>query len=277
MGVDVPGCQVSLLVKVVQLFWALVFLSTTSLAFGSDGACQQLIDQLNKDSRALIHETSTLRQIEQDLGEGSLIDLQTSLTTPQIKAANEQVKSALLEPLPKINTVLAKSITKAQANRLLKVVENHPVIGSDHEERYDPEGCIGFCFGRATVAHKEALRRRVHPEAVRKIWVVGPTDAGQWDFHVATIIKGPGTKWWAIDSNYDNAKEVKEWIKLQEEASDDGRLMIFVTDARRFTPFMARHYSLIDLVGDGQSDFYNSYFRDYLRHTAAQEPPEGFD
>jgi hypothetical protein len=61
-----------------------------------------------------------------------------------------------------------------------------------------------------------------------------------------------------------------------QNSSDDKQMMVFVTDPRRFSVYSPRHYTEIDLLGDGETDYYRGYFFDYLNHTAEQPTPKAF-
>ncbi len=245
-------------------------------AIASGNQCEALIERLNREPRGKVASESTLDLIERSFGSESYIEVRGRLSVRQVNAHNRSVQKALEEPLPEINTTLALAVTKKQADLVVDSEQHHPVVGGANYSQYDPTGCLGFCFGRATIVHLEAIRRKVHPSALRKIWVVGSMNQRTWDYHVTTIVKAADQSWWSLDSNHGEALPVKEWIALQAKDSDDGKLMVFVSDARRFSPFTPQQYSPMDLLGDGETDFYNHFFRDYLNYTARQPAPEPF-
>lgn len=252
--------------------------------FATFSQCKKLIASFISEPRGKVPE-STLRKIEARFGDKSLLDIQEKMSKKSIQKHNSEILTALQEPLPGIETKLVTAINESQANRLYRSEAKNPIVGGqENYEKYDPEGCIGFCFGRATVVHIEGLRRKIHPEAIRKIWSVGPTKFGGessdvWDYHVATIFKAKGEeKWWVADSNNESSISIDQWIKGEFSTSTDGRLMLFVTDARRFSVFSSQLYSPTDLLNNGKvsEDFYNSYFRDYLEYVAKSPPPAPF-
>ena len=243
--------------------------------FGAFEDCFPLISRLAEAKDPNL--SSRLAVIESETTQGSLIDFQEGKSKKAIRKHNGQVLEALKDPITPSSSELVPAISQKQASFLVRTILNHPTNGSKHEKKYDPEECYGFCFGRATLVHSEALRRGVDPAAIKKIWVVGSLEKGRWQFHVATMIKAKGTgSWWVIDPVYSKAISVKEWIRRMRNGADDSRMMIFVTDPRRFSVYDPKVYSNIDLLGDGQSDYYNGYFKNYLEHTAKAPLPKPF-
>lgn len=256
----------------VSLLWALLFYNPL---FGAFEDCFPLIARLAEAQDPNL--TSRLALIEARTAQGSLIDFQEGKSLKSIRKHNQEVFEALRDPIDPTSPKLVASISQEQASLLVNKILNHPTHGRKHEKKYDPEECYGFCFGRATLVHNEALRRGVDPAAIKKIWVVGSLERGRWQFHVATMIKAKGTgTWWVMDPVYSKAISVKEWIRRMQNGADDNRMMVFVTDPRRFSVYDPRVYSNIDLLGDGKSDFYNGYFKDYLEHTAKDPQPQPF-
>lgn len=168
------------------------------------------------------------------------------------------------------------TLSEAEAYGLYNWLETHPVASSHSTMKYDPHSQIGFCFGRATAVHLEALGRpyKLHPSAVRKIWVIGPMHGG-WGHHVATIV---------LSSNDSESKEptfmvidpvtgvvsATEWVKnirTNYQISTRDPLMYFVTEPSRFGPFPGR-YTKMDLFGPDRgnrnSDAYRGYFDDLM-------------
>jgi len=261
----------SLQVKILFLF-GILFWKTL---FGAFEDCFPLIARLAaaKDPNL----SSRLSVIESETAQGSLIDFQARESKKAIRKHNQKVLEALKDPIASSSPDLVPAISQQQASLLVKTILDHPTNGSKHEKKYDPEECYGFCFGRATLVHSEALRRGVDPAAIKKIWVVGSIEKGRWQFHVATMIKAKGTgTWWVVDPIYSKAISVKEWVQRMQNGADDSRMMIFVTDPRRFSVYDPQIYSNIDLLGDGQSDYYNGYFKNYLEHTAKAPLPKPF-
>jgi len=223
-------------------------------------------------------KSSRLALLEAETAQGSLIDFPQGKSQKRIERHNKDLLKALKDPISASSSELVPAISRKDATLLVQTLLNHPTNGQKHEKKYDPEECYGFCFGRATLVHHEALRRKVDPAAIKKIWAVGSLEKGRWQFHVATMVKAKGTgSWWVIDPVYSVAISAEEWIKRMQQGSDDDRMMVFVTDARRFSVYDPQIYTSLDLLGDGKSDFYNGYFRTYLEHTATKPNPTPFN
>lgn len=259
--------------RVLKLYVFLLLLSTAQAL--SD--CEALIANLAKRSTDSPLAFPKLALIEQELGQRSLIDIQKESHKDTIQAHNKKTLEALAEPQQKGGAVLKGGVTFRQADLLVRFVGEHPTHGSDKEARFDPDGCFGFCFGRATLIHSEALSRNVPPYLIKKIWAVGSLEERRWEFHVSALIKAESKSgWWALDPIFHRAMDVRNWILQMESFSDDDRMMFFVTEANRFSVHSARAYSTVDLLGDGKSDFYNGYFKSYLEGLLTKPPPEPF-
>jgi len=228
-------------------------------------SCEKYIEKMVLQSPRSESQRSRLARIEAASASGSLLDTQSEKSIPEIEAHNAKIKKALRDPLPGSFRGMEQSVNYEMADSLVKLITWHPVNGVREEKKYDPEDCYGFCFGRAVLIHNEALRRNVDPEAIKKIWAVGSLENEKWHFHVATILKAKGSgTWWATDPIYRSAINVETWIRRMERSADDDRLMFFVTDPRRFSVYDPRFYTGLDLLGNGRSDYYNGYFRDYF-------------
>lgn len=239
--------------------------------------CRKIIRNLVRNGSEGNNGESRLKSLESKTAQGSLLDTEEKISRQELEKHNQEIRLALKDPVIPSNPQAVGSISRREANYLINLITHHPVNGHKQEKKYDPEECFGFCFGRAALIHHEALRRGVDPEAIKKIWAVGSLEKGKWHFHVATMIKAKGTgSWWVIDTVYSKAINAETWIERMRNSADDKRAMIFVTDPRRFSVYDPKEYTEIDLLGDGKSDFYRGYFRDYLEYTAKQKKPAPF-
>lgn len=212
----------------------------------------------------------SLSHLEELYGQESLIDIQRRLSDAEIKENNKHIKTLFSKPLSfaeekgtgkieKLNDEQVKVIYDAMANS--NVNKNHYC--------YDTKGTIGFCFGRATIAHMEAIARHVHPDSVRKIWIAG--DMGVWGHHVATMVytdKG----WMVLDTNIGTAVTTEAWIAryMPMKKAGTNEIMVFTTQAGRFGPYDTQSYNAVNLFNthtedfDKARDFYRGYFHDYF-------------
>jgi len=175
---------------------------------------------------------------------------------------------------PQVTGNWKASLELEDAHKLFAWLEAHPVASSHMLMKYDPNENIGFCFGRATAVHLEALGKpyKLHPSAIRKIWVFGPMKGG-WGHHVATIVltrKNPEGHTFVVVDPVTGVITAEKWIKdirknYQISAKDP--LMYFVTDPSRFGPYPGK-YTRMDLFGPDKgnrdTDAYRGYFDDLM-------------
>ncbi len=219
-------------------------------------------------NRNNLFQAKTLEELEATYGDESFIDIQRGLTNEDIIANNLNLKKLLagemkFKPIAKKKTF----VSKAEADVIYKAMRDAKV--NINHDCYDPKGTIGFCFGRATIAHMEALIREVHPDAIRKVWIAG--DMGKWGHHVATIIKAENG-WLALDTNMGRVITLDEWFIIvhREKVKDANEIMNFVTQAGRFSPYNNMSYNSFDLFNTDRlefnkaQDFYRGYFHDYF-------------
>jgi len=257
--------------RVLKLYVLVLLLSTAQAL--SD--CEALIANLAKTSPLSQTAFPALAQIEQELGQGSLIDIQKEASLETIKAHNQKTAKALAEPAQLVAPNGDNGLSFREADFFVRLIDKHPTHGRLKEKSFDPEGCFGFCFGRATLIHNEALLRNIPSHLIKKIWAVGPSENQRWQFHVSTLFKAESKNtWWAADPIFYQALDVRTWVLQMNSLSDDGRMMFFVTDPNRFSVYSSRPYSAVDLLGDGQSDFYNGYFKSYLESVLGQPVSE---
>jgi nitrous oxide reductase accessory protein NosL len=235
--------------------------------------CFQLLsnffpDQAVENKKIHFLEAKSLNEIEQFYQNYSLIDIQHHLSNEDILKNNDHLVKLLSLPLKtEKDEKFATEVSLDQAEIILKEVTNSRP--NKNHMCYDPKLKIGFCFGRATMAHMEALVRGVHPESIRKIWIAG--DMKEWGHHVATMIKAKDG-WYVIDTNLGRVVKAEEWIKFYEpmKAPKAKSIMVFVTRADRFGPYDTNSYSGINLFNSNNDifnrdlDYYKGYFHDYF-------------
>lgn len=193
--------------------------------------------------------------------------LQSADFVPQkIHHSNRQVIREIeqLEVAQDSNRVT--SLSEKELRKFFNYAVHHPVAGIDALKKYDPNGSIGFCFGRALFIHLELLRRGVAKESIKKVFVVGemlevdPTTAKQtiWQFHVATAVKGADGQWWVIDPSY-GLSELRAWYKFMKTMAINGRISVFNTPLSKIGP-SAWEYNIQE--GGLFDPSYNNYFKD---------------
>ncbi|MDA9951609.1 hypothetical protein N9D31_03435, partial [Oligoflexaceae bacterium] len=96
-------------------------------------------------------------------------------------------------------------LTLSEMNHVLSHVITHPVaslLDPQNINKYDPQGVIGFCFGRSMAVHLAARKVGLAHSSIRKLFIIGDMRSGadpEWRFHVTTIVKGPNAEWYALD------------------------------------------------------------------------------
>lgn len=207
-------------------------------------------------------------ELESLYGGENLIEIQKRMSNAEILANNANIKKIALQPY-KVKEIAGKTtkVTETDTSVLYKATSNSNV--NKNHYCYDTKGTIGFCFGRATITHMEAIVRNIHPDLVKKVWIAG--DMGVWGHHVATMIyteKG----WKVLDTNIGHAVDLDFWIEyyMPQKQKNAKEIMVFITQAGRFGPYDNRPYNPIDLFNTKSEDFnkaadyFNGYFHDYF-------------
>jgi hypothetical protein len=109
---------------------------------------------------------------------------------------------------------------------LLLDAKAHPVARLDQLNKYDPQKLTGFCFGRAMAVHILARQRGLKPQSIKKQFIVGDlrgirAKETEWRFHLTTLVKGEGGKWYAIDPIFPRVLTQTEWIEKTRAMWDE--------------------------------------------------------
>ena len=184
-----------------------------------------------------------LKELEKTFQKNSKESIYSKKNLPEI---SRRLQNKNRETLENIKSDTSEFLTREKAQAIFNLFKNHPIVSFQAAEggsRYDPGfDSIGFCFGRAAYFHIELLRHKVSPKAIRKIFVIGQFlfEESAWNFHVITIVKGPGKTWWAIDpATSDHVEPLEKWssnlTKLEYEPKTPLR-RYYVTDPLKFQP-----------------------------------------
>ena len=213
---------------------------------------------------------SLTKKQEQQLGRMVLRELNRNYYDLQEQAAPGKIQQWNETLLKKLNSLpltgesrgRKSGLTTEEIQALYNDGATNPVGDYALVKKYDPEGNIGFCFGRALVMQIEALKHGVAKEAVRKIWAVGSMKYKDiyWQHHVATMVRGTDRAWYVLDPEYDKPLVLEKWVKTVKEMDSDGRLQFFASDGKRWGPAdsSAPYPSTL------KSDFFNGYFEDLM-------------
>ena len=205
------------------------------------------------DLAVLPHDVDLYQRYERD---------SRSLTAPPetIAKQNGEVFAELAKWSARTNS-RTQEIDMQQANEIMRASMDNYVAGKKSVKTYDPEGNIGFCFGRAMWMHLELLKRGFDKKSVFKAFVVGQQEYEGvfWQFHVATIVKSKGGGFLVLDPEFMMVTRLEDWFQHNLRLSTDKKLRLYVTDPAKFGA-SAEKYSK-DALND---DWYNNYFRDMM-------------
>lgn len=213
-------------------------------------------------------KAKSLNELESFYGGESLIDIQRELSDETIKKYNAHTMELLADDYKIIDIPGKKSyLTNEEADVIYNAMSDSKV--NKNHDCYDKDGTIGFCFGRATIAHLEAIVRDVNPQAIRKIWIAG--DMGKWGHHVATIVKAE-KGWYVLDTEIGFVLSHEHWVSiyLPLKTPKATEIMVFTTQAGRFSPYDTQSYNAMNLFNTESDDFkkttdyYRGYFHDYF-------------
>lgn len=171
--------------------------------------------------------------------------------------AREERNARLSEIMKAKNALVAQKLSEvslpgnasgipAIANEVFRILSTNRVSRVDAVGRYDRNGDVGFCFGRAAMVHYLLLKHGIAPERIAKIFVVGRLlyFGRVWEFHVATMVLGEKGQWWVIDNLYDRVQPHFDWMKRVHELdamSQWPQLRFYVTDPRKFQPALGKY------------------------------------
>lgn len=195
-----------------------------------------------------------------------LYQIQNSTPATSVEIWNESLIRALLnQPVPADKDNRVGGLTEGELGTLFWKVRNHPLAGQGlvHHRKYDPRRNFGFCFGRAFIAHIEALKSGLRKESIRKIWVVGEMDAGgrTWQHHVATMVRGVDGEWYVLDPLSRELKSLPEWKDFVFSHFPGPKLQLFATLPSRFSPTDERPLRPSTV----RDPIFNRYFEDLVQ------------
>lgn len=195
-------------------------------------------------------------------------DQTTVVSGTTAKKMNEEViREANLIPVKPLNSPRKQGLDRNEATKLYELVTRNPIARLLHVRKYDPEGDIGFCFGRKFVAYLEALSTMgVDKESIRNVFVVGRMKSviGKtiWDYHTALMVRSSEGGWWVIDPATGRLHTLEEWYRRMEAHAIDDNFRMYVTEASRMGASSSDHYKKAELF----SAQYNNYFVDVLKY-----------
>lgn len=159
-----------------------------------------------------------------------------------------------------------QSFEEQEVTEVYESVTRNPIVRLLRALKYDPNGRMGFCFGRAFVSHLEALRRGIAKNSVRKVVVVGRIKAvfGKtiWRYHIATAVRAKSGGWWVVDPFMGKAVTLEAWYESMHQHDLNGSLRLYATEGSRFGPDESLRYTKAEFMYEG----FNNYFKDVLNY-----------
>ncbi|MDQ7826561.1 MAG: hypothetical protein RDV48_27410 [Candidatus Eremiobacteraeota bacterium] len=137
--------------------------------------------------------------------------------------------------------VRCTSLNGSERKRLYDFVAGHSVARLSELKRYDPKNKMGFCYGRAMAVQLAARRMGLSPKSIGKIFTIGRLGEGtvpEWRWHVAALVLGDDSRWYAMEFNL--AQEpctMEEWIgKVHAEKDRDRKALFYLTSTDAVMP-----------------------------------------
>ena len=131
-------------------------------------------------------------------------------------------------------------LTQAELKQVFTEAADHPVTSLEKLRKYDPKGFIGFCFGRATAVTLLVRRMSLKSSSIAKLFIIGDLKSGndpELRFHVTTLVKCEGEKWYAIDPMMTpplakgGPLPIEEWIRIVKTRWDrDDKAVLYVSE-----------------------------------------------
>lgn len=133
----------------------------------------------------------------------------------------------------------AEQLRKMQG--VIDEIEAHPVTSSDAVHDFEDGTQIGFCFGRALMAHYLLLKADLQQVDMRKVFVIGElmVNRQMWNFHVAVMVRDSRSGWIVVDPLQRKPLSLSEWVTVMKSYDIKfpfSRTRFYVTDVRKFLP-----------------------------------------
>ena len=161
------------------------------------------------------------------------------------------------------NTSRLAAVPMDKINKIYDDVAHNPVGSLESLDKYDPARVEGLCYGRAMIAHLQALQQGVAKSAIKKVWMVGKMNGPniKWSYHVATAIRSSTGQWMVIDPFFGKVMTVEEWSQTLQKANG-ARARFYVTDPGRATLASSKTYTP-GMLKDADGGVFN-FFSDLL-------------
>ena len=224
--------------------------------------------------------------IREDLYQYRINEIEQELNFDEL---NRNVTENILAFQPAFSEKRAPGISYDHALEFMNQLKSEDFF-INSKKKYDPDGNLGLCFGRAIYLHLLMLKYGVNKDSIKKIFAVGTLESSgsklPWQFHVATIVKSDKlNSWWVLDTVFGKPMPIEEWVDQIKRLSQDRTfrlfrkalidrtksLRIYITEAQKIGPngweYNVNPGGLYDPV-------YNNYFRDMFNSLKRKNIPK---
>ena len=249
--------------QLLSFSFVLIF-STLALANTQGVSCQSLLSggAPSQTSEPKLPIYSRLPVNLRDLYNNEI----KSISKKEINRRNQRVQDLFENFVPPKNGKRAKELSHAQFVEVYAMLERE--FTGQNMDQYDQAHCkIGYCFGRAYLAHMILLKMGLQQDSIRKVWAVGKMNSGtdhiMWDFHVATTAYVKDYGWMVLDTNFNQPLPLRDWFNKNLSESVDGNVRLYVTDAKKFAITVGQYSSSeLGFKLPRDADWYKGYFVD---------------
>jgi hypothetical protein len=190
----------------------LLLLACPGVAFA--GASQPSLEGISAQARFLAPDISALAGPS-----AAQVPSAFPVLVPSAAAASSSGGPlAIYEDVVRHSAVHTLGLTVPQRQLVWDAVFHDPVAGLDDDKKlkkYDPQGFIGFCFGRSMAVHLMARQMGLAEDSVRQLFIIGELDVSaqtKWRFHVTALVRGDDGIWYAIDPLMAGPVSAAAWV-----------------------------------------------------------------
>lgn len=167
------------------------------------------------------------------------------LLVTNLMAASQTELAESYARIDQLSSTHAKS-SLSERREVFNLARYHKVAALEKIHQYDPNGEIGFCFGRAMTVDLLARKKGLDSASIKKLFVIGDLRSGdnpEWRFHVTTLLKEESGNWSAIDPIMEpplapgGPLPMEGWMEIVEKTWDKNkRAHFYLVDGQTVIP-----------------------------------------